>query len=270
MTNKSFGWLVALLIVGALVAVAGISNGWFGAGQRGPIARPTTANSKEASNEPTIDPNKSPGPGYVKVGGIWRPAIDVERKSDESNTETKYASLPSAGSTPVVAYDANKSTRLIKEALDSGDEKLISRLSVMHEAKPFDRAAFEKDPQTYLDEVEPGRIWQSAPEGEGVKQIARYGDFYRQLLQGESAPLTVKVAPLMPVTFYSPHLGRFENQLTSITVRADENGKATATWTAAPGTHDETTIVVASPSTSGQANFLIDVVIPDSGISQPK
>ena len=260
MSNKAFGWFIALLVVGALVVVAGINNGWIGGGAGGQVVR-TNSGASKASTQPTVDPNVSPGPGYVKAGGIWRPAIDVEKKASEE-TRT-YVSLPSAGSSPVVPFEINKATKLIQEALKSGKEEHQSRLSAMHEAKPFDRAAYEKDPQPYLDEVEPGRIWQSADEGEGVMPIGRLGDFYRKLIQGESAPLSVRTAPNAPATFYSPALGRFEKQLTSITVKADEKGIATAVYTASLGSHDEVTVVAASPMVSGQARFLIDILVPE-------
>ncbi len=263
MSGKAFGWVVGLLVVACVIVVAGIGNGWFGAGNKPQMVGGATENVAAVT---PADPNISPGPGYVKVGGIWRPKIDVEKKATEE-AASAYASLPSAGSTPLVSFDSNKSTQLIKEALDSKDESLVSRLSVMTEAKPFDREAFEKDPQAYLDEIEPGRIWQSAPEAEGVKPIVHLGEFYRQLLQGESAPLSVKIEPNLPVTFYSPQLGRFENLLTSITVRSDEKGIANATYTATPGSRGDVTILAASPVNSGQARFLINVVLPDDSVT---
>ena len=159
---------------------------------------------------------------------------------------------------------------MIEEAIVSEDDKLQSRTTAMIEAKPFDRAAYEKDPQPYLDEVEPGRIWQSADEGEGVTPIQPIGDFHRQLLQGESAPLSVKIDPNMPATFYSPRLGRFENQLTSVTVKADEQGFARATFTATPGSHGDVTVFVSSPVASGQARFLFDVIVPEQKLTQVK
>ena len=80
--------------------------------------------------------------------------------------------------------------------------------------------------------------------------------------QGESVRLSVKVTPNAPVTFSSHDLGSFENKLTTTTVVADENGIASANFTAGGGTIDQVYVLAASPVTSGQTTFTIDVSLP--------
>jgi hypothetical protein len=138
----------------------------------------------------------------------------------------------------------------------------VHRLSALIEPPPFDRKAYEKDPETYLNTVEPGRIWQRAEPGPGVFPIQRVSRYSNSILQGESVNLEVKAEAKMPVTFYSPRLGQFENQLATITVRADEDGIARATFKAASGTRDEIEVFASSPVHTGQARFLIDVTLP--------
>ena len=57
-------------------------------------------------------------------------------------------------------------------------------------------------------------------------------------------------------------LGGFSNRLTTITVKADENGIAGATFTASGGTRGEIDIRAASPVHSDVARWLIEVVKP--------
>jgi len=71
----------------------------------------------------------------------------------------------------------------------------------------------------------------------------------------------IKFTPLgAPVTFTSFDCGAFSNLLTSITVTADTDGVATATFLATPGTLNETNILAASPLCSGQVNFSVTIL----------
>jgi hypothetical protein len=66
----------------------------------------------------------------------------------------------------------------------------------------------------------------------------------------------------MPVTFYAPRLGLFANKLTTITVQADEEGIAMATYTATPGAQGDVMVLAASPMNSDQAHFSIGITVP--------
>jgi hypothetical protein len=79
--------------------------------------------------------------------------------------------------------------------------------------------------------------------------------------QGESVRLAVQAAAFAPISFHSENLGQWENQLSSITVVANEQGIAEANFTASGGTINEVRILSASPVTSGQAAFIVNVAV---------
>jgi len=82
--------------------------------------------------------------------------------------------------------------------------------------------------------------------------------FLRTQIKTETQ-LTVENAP---VTMTSNNLGSFANGLTSITVAADSSGLAEAVFTASRGTIDDIQILAASPVTSGQIAFTVNVQVP--------
>jgi len=125
--------------------------------------------------------------------------------------------------------------------------------------KPFDKAAFEANPQAYLDVCEPGRIWQTAAGGPNVKTLDSKGAAFLDCPKNGSVTLTVVGEKLAPVTFTSLDMGAFQNRLTSVTVRADEKGEASAVFTATPGTVAGVNIIAASPLTVGQVNFKVTI-----------
>ena len=89
--------------------------------------------------------------------------------------------------------------------------------------------------------------------------IERIGKGRFQLVQGESIRLQVKTEPGMPATFTSFDLGAFDNSLSSITVKANEDGVATAAFHATTGTLGEVNLVAASPVASERVNFRLFV-----------
>ena len=88
------------------------------------------------------------------------------------------------------------------------------------------------------------------------------------MIQGESVFLRVIAEPKMPVTFLSPRFGEFENRLRTITVAADEQGLASAKFTATSGTHGIVDITAASPTSSGEVSFRLRVVLPNKSSSK--
>ena len=177
-------------------------------------------------------------------------------KPPESKEEP-YKPKQGAGRRPAVKAEGNPHIQSVVEAWRTRQHP--ERLSVFVKPKPFDLAAFESDPQSYLNIVEPGRIWQTAKAGEGVPGLRTVGESDVEIHQGESVELKVKTAPSAPVTFASFDSGAFPNKLTSITVRADEQGVATTRFTATPGTLNDVNIVAASPLASGQVSFAVNV-----------
>ncbi len=261
MGSKAFGWLVGLIVVTSILILAGISNGWFGMGRQGRVAVRPEAESK-VDNQTTVDLNTPPGPGYVKVGGVWRPKSDVELTVPGAAVpNADPAKKPSpVGRTPGIEKDANPAAKSIAEAIKNPE--LAYRLSNMLPAPEFDRAKYEADKQAYLDEVVPGRIWQSATDESKAAKIKRVGEYGHQVLQGETVVLTAEAEPGMPVTFYSPRMGQFENLFPTITVAANEKGIATAHFKAAGGTRGEIDIIASSPVRTGLARYLVEVILP--------
>jgi hypothetical protein len=162
------------------------------------------------------------------------------------------------GSTPAVPGDLNPNLRSVAAAAKAGTHP--ERLTPLMAPAPFAAQRFAADPQAYLDVVEPGRVFQSATPGEGVPALDLVGDALATLVQGGSVELRVRGAPAAPVTFTSFSCGAFANHLTSITVRADATGLASAIFTAPPGTLNDVSILAGSPLASGQVNFCVTVL----------
>lgn len=153
--------------------------------------------------------------------------------------------------------NANPQVRSVAEALR--DKKHPERLSALISPKPFDREAYRNDPKAYLNTVEPGRCFQSARPGKDVPQLRPLSPQFQNVAQGQFVTLKVQTAPKAPCSFTSFDLGRFENELTAITVEADERGVAETKFFGTPGTIDEVNILAASPMASGQARFMVNV-----------
>jgi hypothetical protein len=151
----------------------------------------------------------------------------------------------------------NPHVESVVEAVKTGSHP--ERLTSAIKPKPFDKTAYEKNPQAYLDVCEPGRIWDTALPGPDIKQIEEEVNTVIDMKSGESVKLKALAVPGAPVTFTSFDWGEFQNKLTSITVKADPAGHAEATFTATPGTIGHVEIIAASPLTSGQINFKVEI-----------
>ncbi len=198
----------------------------------------------------------------MEVGGVYRPRTDVEvaqKPKTDSLSEKRVGLDP--GIVQGVALDASAATRSVAEAIRN--PKLAHRLTSLIPPPPFDKETYEKDRQTYLDTIEPGRIFQHLEAGPGVVALKRDSQYLYSVLQGEKVVLRVKARPGDPVTYFSGRLGRFPNQLATITIAADDQGVAQTEFLASAGTRDEIDIVAASPLHSGQVQFLVQVVLPE-------
>jgi hypothetical protein len=145
----------------------------------------------------------------------------------------------------------------VAEALKN--TKFPERLSPLIQPKPFDRVAFEKDPQVYLNTIEPGRVFQSKNPAAGEVVLQRISEAFVTIEQNKSTVLKVKALPNMPVSFTSFDLGSFQNKLTAITVQADKDGLAQTTFIATVGTIADCNILVSCPETSGRVKFVITI-----------
>ncbi len=118
------------------------------------------------------------------------------------------------------------------------------------------------DPDAYLKQVRPGRVFQSAQPGRGVKRIAAKSRALHRVLQGETTLLEVMVEPGMPVTFYTQQVGEFDNRLSTISVKADGEGVARAHFKATNAA-GMVNIIAASPVHSEQVEFVVRVLVPE-------
>ena len=147
----------------------------------------------------------------------------------------------------------------------SGETPVKEAMSAYFRPEPFDRAAYEADPEAYLQKIRPGRAYSPAEPGPEVTPLESMSPGFKRILQGEQVVLRVKAEPGVPVTFYSPDVGHFlGNQLTTYTVAANDEGVATATYKTGPGSLGLTDVVVASPVHSGQIQYRIMVDLPEA------
>lgn len=198
---------------------------------------------------------------------VARPAKSGRTELDRQHEKMKKEHWGNrVGATVPLPLNHNPDVMSIANAFSAGTQSGVQhpeRLSAFVSPPPFDRQAFLEAPDAYLHIVAPGRVFQAAQPGPGVSPIKRSGDYFHQILQGESVFLETITEPHMPVTYYSNRLGKFENDLTSITVQADSDGLARTQFTATPGTYGDLDLLAASPVRSSQARWLVRVRLPD-------
>ena len=209
-------------------------------------------------NDGEISPTSDVPSDWVQIGGVLRPKSDVQLdapKLDAAGVPTKVLH----GFSPPVSPVANKQVGSVYAALkDRTDAQAFSSFET---AKDFDLEAYKADPEAYLNEIEPSRVFSPAQPGDGVPVLAANGTAYHQVTQGESVLLSVQAVAGAPVTLTSFDLGSFDNELTSITVKANDDGVAQAKFTATGGTIHEVKILAASPMATGQVKFTVNVQI---------
>lgn len=203
---------------------------------------------------PAVAPTASAAPAA-------QPAAEALAGPDQPAGPTIVAVAPSprgVGVTQPVRGDANPQATSVMQALQDGRHP--ERLSLMIPPKPFDPAAYARDFQTYLDVVEPGRVFQTANPAVGVPHLEPVGATAARLKSGASTTLAVRSAPGSPVSWAALDLGSFSNQLNAITVRADDTGVARVEFTATPGASHTLRVLAGSPLASGQITFVVDVL----------
>ncbi len=156
-----------------------------------------------------------------------------------------------------ISGKANAQAASVLEALKTG--QFPERLSPMIISdKPFDKSAFEADPDAYLSVIEPGRVFVTMDPSPEVPALRVVGERFARIKPGESVKLSVQGTPNSPLTFTATDLGTFvENQLNCISVKADPQGYASVTFIATPGALNDCNILVGSPLSSGQAKFKV-------------
>ncbi len=247
----------------------------------GTIASESSSGSAAVSKEEAaIDNRKAladalgvPVEEIVTVGGVDRPRRDIESSASDSsdNTSDDPADAPSVASVapfarigvaPRLRGDENAEVAGLMAELNS-PEGARSAKSTLFAPEEFDVPSYRANPAEYLTRIRPARVFYPAQPGPEVKPIATESRSFQQVLQGEKVILRVKADPGMPVVFYTPQVGQFDNLLSSYTVAAGEDGIATATWLATTGSYGLNDILAASPVHSGQLQFRVKVELPD-------
>ncbi len=257
-----FHLAVGLLIVGCLGLVVAAGSGWFSNANE-PIR---IAEKTPVENKPDKKPQRVPSDDEIKIGGVIRPKTDVVAPIRDNQDVSERQPLFNVGHTPSIDPEESVYTKSVYSAAMNPDEKLGHRLTPLQPAPKFDPEEYSKDPESYLNEVAPGRIFDVLPYSKETPRIRRGGKARFQVLQGESAVIRAESEKGMPVSFYSSRLGRFNGGLSAITVAADDNGVAEVTFQTTPGMFGDVDIVATSPVRSGKARYVVEVRLPDDKI----
>ncbi|MEQ1826761.1 MAG: hypothetical protein ABL921_12480 [Pirellula sp.] len=248
-----------------LLALIGIG---IGAWLHNDGIRPSTtdpdslANQDSNTSESTTSQGSLSFPkGWTVYGGIARPSTDVRVSYQDDKKKPRKKIYKLEGPRPKLNVNANAETAQIAEALSGKRDP--STLSSSIVPTSFNKAQFDANKEAYATEyaknIEPGRVFVTAQLGDGVPVLRSDGGRFHRVNQGERVRLKVDAPAGAPIAFSSMKSGQFINQLSSITVVADQNGKAEALFTASSGTIGEIPILAASPVASGQIRFVVSV-----------
>lgn len=142
-----------------------------------------------------------------------------------------------------------------------GRRSVASAASPLSAPEPFNLKQFRAQPEQYLANVEPGRVFQTAEaSGPNSVYLMAVSRLRASLRSSEQLVLAVKGAPRAPVTFTALDGGTFaENTQGSVTVSADAEGNAQATFVAGTARGD-LNVLVGSPLAVGSQRFFIRVL----------
>ena len=262
-----------LYVVAAVIAVAGIVLGaqWLARQNDDQIVEgPDVSGESETDSSDVARAQHPPlsealGVGesdFVEVGGVNRPKRDVAfAESAAEPVVSEKSVLRHPGKVPAVAKDANPDVAALHAEL-AKEKPSPAAISNLFVPEPFDARAYATDRESWLKEIRPGRVFQSAQPGPEVVPIKSSSNAFQNVVQGEKVILEVQAEPGAPVTFYTPQVGEFSNRLTTQSVAAAEDGIARATYTATSGTQGLVDILAASPIHSGQLRYRVRVSLP--------
>lgn len=199
---------------------------------------------------------------FAWATGNARPDAGDASVTADAPTEPTASAAPVAAPTPrpsPIAHrpDANPWVASVAEARDGEHPE---RLSALLTPAPFDPVAYARDPDAYLHTVEPGRIHQTAEPTSDGTPLRLVTEPRPLVAPGGTLAVRVRGVAGAPVSFAAIGGGTFvENGLNSISVRADAEGLATATFRADPGTIGDAPIIAASPLAIGQQTCVVHV-----------
>ena len=128
----------------------------------------------------------------------------------------------------------------------------------------FDEAEYWADPAAYVAVAAPGRVFQTLPVTSVDTPHTYVSNGYHQaLIHGEQATISVQVPPNAPVNFLAASGGIFaESSLGYVSVQANANGHAHATFVPDKGTVNVVPILVSSPLAADVQTIAIEVRPP--------
>lgn len=260
---KSRYLIAGTIAIAGVVVLLGTCRQWLGGtDQIQGVAE--SAKAVKPDSETTRN-RRVPGENEVEIGGVVRPRRDVVGPQRDPRG---FSDRPifNIGQSPLINTRENVYTRSVLEAATDPTGELAYRLTPFVPAPKFNREEYLKNPDAYLNEVVPGRVFDVLPYSEDNPRIQRASDSHQTVLQGESVILRAETEPAMPVSFYSTRLGRFNGGLSTITVAANEDGIAEVSFETTGGMFGEAEIVATSPVRSGKLRYFVDVRLPSSGI----
>jgi hypothetical protein len=202
-------------------------------------------------------------------GGVEQPAAFIASTTSDATRVTAALAQTPRRPTPVLSPDQRvaqvplDAAAQVASVRDAQAQGRLERLSVNARPTPFDLAAYVRDPASYLNVIEPCRIYQTGDPATAEPLVSPDG---RNAVVLTVVPLAghalqVLTWPGYPATFTSLDRGAFQNGLTSITVQADTDGVATAQFTATAGTMEWVRILAASPQAAGNVTFHIYIPV---------
>lgn len=231
-------------------------------------AAPVTAGPTQATSAPAPVTVERPSPAVVPV------AAPAPRPTNAAPPPVSIPGVDLTAPHPfaIVPNDPNPRARSVWEAHETG--RFPERLTPLVAPKPFDPAAWAKDPQAYLDVVEPGRVDQASTDPQAPPITVADAQRFHRVTSRTLTVLTARAQPLAPVSWATTRGGVFaESKAGAVTVRADADGLARVTYFASPVVTGETVILASSPMCAGQAEFIVFVDPPspaDAPSSSPR
>jgi hypothetical protein len=242
------------------------------------------------SSDPSVRRNRT-----QSIGGIDRPVSDIAAKRTSINSKQPPSGdnqkiehtfgKDICPKLPRLTKGQNKQMDSVIEAIETGNYP--ERLSPFHTPSPFDVEAWradnsifrsvdqsataairakakeklvafeeENNDSPYLDIAEPGRIYDVAQPASDVAPLTTASSSYFEVADGEAIRVSVQTEASGVATFTAFGVGEFDNGLTTITLEADEDGVASATYVTSTGS-ELTDIVAGSPMRSGTVRFTL-------------
>jgi hypothetical protein len=165
------------------------------------------------------------------------------------------AVLPDTAS--VRAERAQRSrAQVVAAAKAGGPERFLTPLASI---PTFDPVAYAADPEAYLSEAVPARALRDAGSVPDAPPLELDGPGLRPAMSGQAVTIRVLARPGAPVSFYCGDLAKADNDLGAISVQADAEGWATATYTPEAGATDDAHISIASPVCTGVQRVTISI-----------